>query len=62
MTWEQTDDLQFVKRIDEDNFKIIETTNYPDDSYSYGVIDIMERFTKYIMTRRHPYWVSFLSV
>ena len=40
MTWEQTDDLQFVKRIDEDNFKIIETTSYPDGSYSYGVINI----------------------
>lgn len=40
MTWEQTDDLQFVKRIDEDNFRFIETTIYPDDTCSYGVIDI----------------------
>lgn len=35
--WEQTDEFQFVKKIDDNEFKVIETVSFPDGHFEYGV-------------------------
>ena len=44
--WVQTDELQYVKKIDQNKYNIIECVYFQDGSYTYGVNHIdLEEYT-----------------
>ena len=44
--WIKTDELQFVEKINQNEYEIIECVSFPDGSYTYGVNYIdLEKYT-----------------